>query len=344
MNNLLILSFSVKGYHLSHRVAKFFNHRCTVKEYTSCSYLKDSIDYTNIKENMEEFFKDYDAILFISSCGIAVRFIAPFVISKLEDPAIVVLDETGRFCVSLLSGHVGGANVLTKEVASLLGIEPIITTASDRNDLFAVDMFAVKNGLKNFNAKKGKLLESKLLNDKPLKVLVEDIEYSVESNGIEITDSVNEADIIVSYHDYSRTAARTNKLWLIPQKLVVGIGCRKGTSAEDLYNALDNIFNEHRLDLRGISCLASIDLKKEEQGILDLSKKWNIPFFTFSSEELQKIQGSKSSSSFVEKITGVDNVCERAALAHSNTKLILGKTKFPKITVALSLEKGAIII
>ena len=332
MRSILILSFSVKGFYLGNKLSSYFAHKDIVDELTGCSHLMKSPHYTNIKNFLNENFHKYDCIIFISSCGLAIRHIADLIKSKTEDPAVVVVDDSNRFCISLLSGHIGGANDFSKEISSYMGCTSVITTASDNGGYFALDVFALSNNLANFDYKKAAFLESKVINETGLNIYLDE-EYEIsDKKGFSIVSSEKEADVLISIHDYSRMVSRTRQLWLIPRKLVLGIGCRRGTSKADLYNAIDYVLNNFHLPMKAISCITSIDLKRKEKGILELCDMLGVNFFTYSADELKNVSGSFSGSSFVEKITGVDNVCERSAMLKTKNKLLFSKIIYNKMS------------
>ena len=277
-------------------------------------------------------FNNVDAMVFVGSVGIAVREIAPHVRDKATDPAVISIDELGRFSVPLLSGHIGGANALALDLANALGAIPVITTATDINKKFSVDAWAARKGLVIASLSRAKAVSAAILEqDVPLKS-----DYPIVTNlpgGVVLADSGDVGIRISVFKDepYKQT------LRLIPKILHLGIGCRKGTPVETIREAVDEVLLEHNIDQRAIKCAASIDLKAEETGLLQYCGEQKLPVTFYTAEELKAVPGEFTPSAFVQSITGVDNVCERSALIGAE-KLIVRKTALNGVTVALAAE------
>lgn len=284
-----------------------------------------------------EHFSRSDALIFVGACGIAVRSIAPFIGHKTTDPAVVVVDERGRFAISLLSGHIGGGNGLAQTAAQIVGAQPVVTTATDLNQVFAVDIFAKKNGCHISDMKYAKEVSARLLEGEKVGFF-SDFPWEgtlppglVERRagmdlGIGLTVFTKEKD------PFSHT------LYLIPRVVTVGIGCRKGISQGAVEAALKKAADQAGIFLDAIGQAASIDLKKEEPGLIGCLKEMDLPFKTFSAGELRAVEGAFTPSSFVSSVTGVDNVCERSAVLASGGGLILRKTAWDGVTVAFAME------
>lgn len=278
-------------------------------------------------------FQDVDAMVFVGSTGIAVREIAPHVRDKATDPAVVSIDELGKFCVPLLSGHIGGANVLALELANALGATPVITTATDINQKFSVDAWAARNGYVIGSLSRAKTVSAAILEqDIPLKS-----DYPIVGslpNGVVLGDS-GEVGICISVY---REESFDKTLRLIPRILHLGIGCRKGTDISVIREAVDTVLKENNIDHQAVKCVASIDLKAEEAGLLAYCQEEKLPVDFYSNQELKAVPGEFTPSEFVQSITGVDNVCERSALIGAN-HLIVRKTAHNGVTVAVAAEK-----
>ena len=254
-------------------------------------------------------FAEKNAIVVIGACGIAVRMIAPFVSDKLSDSPVVVADEAGTFVIPLLSGHMGGANELAEQIAGQIGGIPVITTATDVNHTFSVDLFAKKCGLSIYNREGIAKVSAKILDGK-----TPDIAISSEKTDLE-----------------------QGVLGLQPREYILGIGCRRGKSFEELDAFIQKWLDHAGIEKRLVRAAASIDLKKEEEGLLRWCMANRIPFLTYSAEELKQVKGDFQESSFVKEKTGVDNVCERAAMKAANEEgtFILRKQAENGITIAI---------
>ena len=289
-----------------------------------------------VSEWTKEVFWQYDALIFVGAAAIAVRSIASCLKDKLTDPAVLVVDEKAQYVIPLLSGHVGGANALASRLAADLQALPVITTATDIQGLFAVDVFAVKNQLIFTDRCKAKEISAAILEHECQQVYIDRMMTyeGMLPKYLRTTDAAAEADIIVDYH---RLTNRMTGLQLIPEKMIcLGIGCRKGTEAVKIREAICTFLKKHAIDDRAIAGLASIDVKADEQGILEVCQERRWPFVTFSAEKLRALQGNFTASAFVKSQVGVDNVCERAALcaARDDGQLLIRKEIMPGITLA----------
>lgn len=350
---------------------------CRVK----CSALPSVSMTETVTELTGSWFADRDAILYFCASGIAVRSIAPFIRHKAKDPAVLVIDETGKFCISLLSGHLGGANALAEEVSGLMadqGMIPVITTATDREGRFAVDEFARKNGLVLTDFQSAKEISAAILHGEkilfecgypvegevPEELILErnkkenrqekencerDGSWGHEKPESDSTDRKTEMlsgrkRILISDRIHTDTEVTEKEccLQLLPKNIVVGIGCRKGTDRDAIWQAVTDHLQSLSLSEEALAGVASIDLKQEEEGILAFCREKQIPFMTYSAEQLQKQMGSFTPSEFVEKITGVDNVCERSVVAAGAT-LLSGKKAENGVTTAVGEYQRSIV-
>lgn len=277
-------------------------------------------------------FPEEDALIFVGAAGIAVRAIAPYVKSKTTDPAVVVLDECGEFVIPILSGHLGGANDLAREIAAFTGAVPVITTATDRNGVFAVDEWAKRQPCHVKNPGRIRFVSGALLAGKSIRVKSA---YPISGEapaGVIVTDS-EPCDVVVDLR-----ADRTDALCLIPQIAVLGVGCRKGTPREAIEAALDEFLSRTGIDRSAITAVASIDLKRDEAGLCEFCRAHGWPFLTYSAEALAAVEGDFTPSAFVRQITGVDNVCERSAVLASGGTLIEQKAAANGVTMALAVR------
>ena len=279
-----------------------------------------------------ELFPWADAMVFVGACGIAVREIAPFVRSKVTDPAVIALDELGQYVIPLLSGHIGGANALARRLAAHLGAAPVVTTATDVTNRFAVDDWAARQGWAISSLGAAKAYSAAILErDLPL---ASDFPVLTElPNGVYAGDT---GDLGLCLSWYKKTPfAKT--LRLIPRTLHLGLGCRRGTPSGAIREAVEAALDRENLDIRAIGSIASIDLKREEAGLLEFCGTLGLEPRFYTAEELRAVPGEFTASPLVEKVTGVDNVCERAALLGAD-RLILKKQAGGGVTVALAAE------
>ena len=289
--------------------------------------------YGSLDAWTQAHFTTDDALIFVGASGIAVRAIAPHVRDKFSDPAVVSVDEAGRFVVPLLSGHVGGANELAREVAAITGGQAAVSTATDVNGLFAVDEWAARHGFAILERSIAKEISAALLDGRPVGFRSD---FELAEKPSSVTEGAADIGFVVSLDDSAMPFPRT--LHLVPRVATVGVGCRKGTDPSALEQAVADALAEANVSAKAVTAIASIDVKKDELAILELASKmgWSPVFYT--ADELAAVPGEFSSSDFVKRTVGVDNVCERAACA-SGGELVLGKQAGGGITVAIACVK-----
>ena len=276
-------------------------------------------------------FSSGRALVFVGAVGIAVRAVAPHLRSKTSDPAVVAVDECGRFAVPLLSGHLGGANALAENIAAVCGAEPVITTATDRNRVFAVDEWARIQGLKLRNPERIKRVSAKLLAGETIAVRSAFPIDGAAPAGVVLPES-GDADVWVDLRPH-------DSLMLVPPVLVLGIGCRRGTEKETLDRRFAAFCAETGVLPEAICAAASIDLKRDEKGLADFCAAHGWPLYFDSAEALAALEGDFTASAFVAQAAGVDNVCERAAVRHARGKLIIRKHAAEGVTFALAQKE-----
>ena len=330
---LAVFAYSRRGCETAGRIMKALP-QAEIQAFTMEKYLVEG--FRPLEKPGEAFygriFSQVDAMVFVSSCGIAVRQIAPHVRDKKTDPAVICVDELGKFAISLLSGHIGGANDLTLYLAEQLQAVPVVTTATDINGKFSVDAWAARNGCGISDMKAAKAISARIL-EKPVGLLSRFPVRTGLPSGVQEA-SGGDLGILLSWQEESPF---TQTLRLIPPVLHLGIGCRKGIAQEAITHAVEQVLQDYRIDRRAIRCAASIDLKAQEQGLLDFCKAAGIPITFYSAQELNAVPGEFTKSQFVSSITGVDNVCERAAMLGAD-RLIVKKTACNGVTVAVAEE------
>ena len=331
---LAVFAFSRKGLLMARRVLEAF------PEAEAAAYAPERFEEPGFQPIPRpsaafygEVFNTSDAMIFVGAAGIAVREIAPHVRSKKTDPAVLSLDELGTFVIPLLSGHIGGANALALRLAEALGATPAVTTATDVNRRFSVDTWATENGFALSSMSAAKAVSAAILEgDVPL---LSDLPVTTPlAPGLVFGDGGK----VGVYIGWEKKEPFETTLRLIPRILHLGLGCRRGIEETAVREAVDKALADNGIDPAAIRCAASIDLKKDEKGLLDFcgSRGWPIEFYP--AETLRAVPGDFTPSAFVESVTGVDNVCERSALLGAE-KLIMKKTALNGVTAALAAEK-----
>lgn len=312
--------------------------------------------YTGASDSIQEPLSDWtgrefvkqDALIFIGAAGIAVRAIAPYVKTKTEDPAVLVIDEQGIYCIPVLSGHIGGANELAEFISDKLHGIPVITTATDLNGKWAADVFAAKNGLKIQDMKKAKEVSARLLSGESISVYIDRSCGEIQGKppeGVQLwseerDEGKPEPDVAVGVF---KNPAWKETLYLIPRAVVLGIGCRKGKEEEKIERKIRRVLENSGIFLESVCKVSSIELKKNETGIVELCKKFGWEFETFSAEILGSAEGKFLSSEFVKKITGVDNICERSAVcASEGGHIIAAKQAEDGVTIAAAERRWGV--
>jgi cobalt-precorrin 5A hydrolase len=306
--------------------------------------------FQSLSETVEKSFNKYDGHIFIMSAGIVVRIIAPLIRSKIEDPAIVVVDDRGKHAVSLLSGHIGGANDLTVNVAEIIGARPVITTATDVNKLVAVDVLAKEKKLFIESPQAIKTVNMALLNSEqirlydPFGLMTGRIPGAIDwprtalhhqcaQNG----NSTATGNIPGVYIDDAVVDLPAGVLILRPPTLIAGMGCNRNTPMEEMMDLLEATLDEFQLSRGSLSGLASINLKADESGLLALAHSLGLPLYFYDKQELNQVTEIKTPSLMVEKHIGVKSVCEAAAiLAAQNGTLVVPKQTTRNVTVAIA--------
>lgn len=311
-----------------------------------------------IADLTKRLFSAVDALIFIGAAGIAVRAIASCIKDKYSDPAVLVIDEKGQHVISLLSGHVGGANELAVQIAELTDGNAVITTASEVNGIEAIDVWAKKHDLIINSRDTARRIAAAILDGRKIIFSVDDeLKEWWESRSGDIPDGCvqmleNKRSKPVGFKtdvgqkEYQvritcRSCLEDNILCVSPKIICLGIGCRKNIAPQIVKQAVVEIMKEYGFSFTAIKSIASIDLKQEEPGILELAKEAKLPYFTYSADQLTGVLGVFSESDFVKRTTGVGNVCERAACRAadngSGAKLLLKKQMKDGVTLALAM-------
>ncbi|MBQ9419566.1 MAG: cobalt-precorrin 5A hydrolase [Synergistaceae bacterium] len=298
-NKIVIAAFTKKAIDLASKISSHIDAEIFVPE----RFADDGLQIIDapLSEWISKFFHEVKAVIFVSACGIAIRAIAPHITSKLTDPAVVVIDENGKFVIPILSGHIGGANRLAKNLADYLNAVPVITTATDVNNLAAVDEWAVKNNCAIENPIAIKTISSEILENHRV--------------GVAVTHELQPAPFPVT-------------LWLRPKNLILGVGCNRGVDSDEFEAAAKNFLESSGSSILSLKALASIDMKADEKALLSFADNHKIPFLTFTAEELRSVPGYFAKSEKVLSVAGVDNVCERACMFAGGAGAVLMRSKY----------------
>ena len=291
----------------------------------------------------QEAFARRENLVCVMAAGIVVRSIAPYLQGKDTDPAVVAVDEAGKFAVSLLSGHLGGANDLARRVAQILGATPVITTATDVQGLPALDSLAAERGLLIENLDAVRQVSMALLSGQPVRLVDPDgyLADLLQENNPSLFVGENDLDAALAgggpgvYVGFRERAWPPGWLILRPKNLVAGMGCHKGTPAREILDFLQKIFKQERLSLASLKALATIEAKKEEPGLRQAAAELGVEFVWFTKEELQEITVPHPSKQ-VAKHLGVLSVSEAAALKAGGGELILPKVNGANATLAVA--------
>ena len=330
-----IIAFSTKGCQKSLDIAGCFPED-EVNLFAKTT--ADSVGIEKVECSMREWtersFAECDAIVFVGAVGIAVREIAPFIRNKTVDPAVISVDELGTFCIPILSGHIGGANGIAVRVAGHIGAVPVVTTATDINGKIAIDAWAVNNDLSIVNLHAAKDVAARILSGDPVG-FVSDVPVKGD---VPPELSADEASTGVYVGNGDARPFETT-LRLVPRDCVLGIGCRRDTPEEDIEGMVSRALAEAGISMRNVRAAASIDLKKDEAGLLAFASKHSLPITFYTADELNAVPGEFSKSGFVQSVTAVDCVCERSAVkASRGGSIILRKYAGDGVTVAIARE------
>jgi cobalt-precorrin 5A hydrolase len=313
---IAVLSITKNGAELSKRL--FNSIKCDV-------YVKEDFKFNGakvidfpLKKFVKKIFKMYDALVFIMATGIVVRVVADCLKDKFEDPAVVVIDEKGKFVISLLSGHVGGANELAKKLSKLLNAVPVITTASDVNGIESIDMIAKRYGFEIERREDLSKVSAAIVNSEPVDFIV-DPELDIEIESKSYIDSAAQVYI-------TNKVVFSKKLHVIlrPKNLVLGIGCKKNIQIKKLLQFVENSLVFSNLSKNSIRAIATIELKKNEDALLKLSGYLNVPLKIYSVEDIKRVENLFEGSEFVKRVIGVGAVARPVGYLESN----MGKELF----------------
>ena len=327
-------------------------------------YLEEDVEIYTVKKRLkffvEDIFDKYEYILFIMATGIVVRTIAPLVTSKFSDPAILVTDEKGSNIISLLSGHMGGANEMTLHISDLINSNPVITTATDINKKSSFDIIAKKLNGHIVNFRDNVLDVNAMLVNGDAVGLYIDGEYNIDTRGFTVLDNSKSLESSISSDEelkkinLNTIVVISNKenlqidkyyedkyriIKVTPRDIVIGIGCRRDTESHLLQDSLEDFLIKNNIDINSIKEIGSIEVKKDEKAIIDLSENLNVPFRVLSVEEISQVDYLFEKSEWVKKSVGVYSVAEPVAHLLSDGNVIIEKNKYKGITFSVGRLK-----
>lgn len=275
-------------------------------------FSKSKTENFDINVISKQCMENYSAVIYIASTGIAMRSIAPYIRSKDVDPAVLVIDCTGKYVISLLSGHLGGANGLAVRLGEFIGAQPIITTASDNMGFVAPDMIARSFGLEIEDLKKAKAIAAMLVAGKKVGFVDETGQVNCPKGyeAVSAEDSSNYEGIIYISNKETIDFEGIVALKLIPKNIILGIGCRKNYDSSKMQEQVYKILRQYNIDKRAVKCISTVEVKKDEEAIIKLSHNLKCGLEIWGIDEIKQIQHKYEGSDFVEKTIGVRAVCQ----------------------------------
>jgi cobalt-precorrin 5A hydrolase len=305
---LAAVTFTLQGEALVRKLGEYFGIH---------HYSKNTYPDFNIKSLGEKLMKEYEGIIFIGATGIAVRTIAPYITTKDKDPAVVVIDNEGKFVISLLSGHLGGANELTLEISNILKAQPVITTATDTLGIEAPDVVAMKNNCKIESLSTAKDIAALLVKGEKVAFLDETNSSYIPKGYV----GYKEGDISTikalvcmtnkeNSEDLSKLSRGIKVLRLIKKNIVLGVGCRKDYNSDKMLEFIKKSLKRYNINESAVNMIATVEVKAKESAILSLSEYYKCPLKIWTLEEIKKVQHKFKGSDFVEKTLGIRAVCE----------------------------------
>ncbi|CAG7614546.1 Cobalt-precorrin-5A hydrolase [Paenibacillus solanacearum] len=306
----------------------------------------------SVKLILPDLFKRYSGIILFISLGAVVRMIAPILEDKKTDPAVVVIDDRGEHAISVLSGHLGGANELTREVAQVIGARPVITTASDVQKTIPVDLFGRSFGWEIESFDKATPVSASVVNEERVAVVQEAGETNwwtydrpipdhikVYASGKEAAEAGFDAALVVTDRLLAPEEERVllhNGVLYRPKTLVLGIGCNRGTAAEEIEQVIAETMADLQLSVKSVRNIATIDLKKDEQGLLDVCRKYKWRMDIYTPEQLNTVPLPNPSEK-VFQYTGAYGVSDPAAkLSSGADSWLLEKKKSGNVTISIA--------
>ncbi len=346
MENVSVLAITKNGINIGEKLKELFpNWNIFVP--SKLSNENKSITWYSepTSDKIIELFKNSNALICLFSLGAVIRLIAPYLKDKKTDPAVIVIDDKTNFVISVLSGHIGGANELTQEISEKLNALPVITTAADVNKTIAVDLVGREFGWKIDDETTVTKISAHMVNAEPIGIFQQTGNkkwYKELPKNVTIYNSLEElkksnskAHLIISDTIIDNGLAQESVIYR-PQSLVIGIGLHWDTTKDTIKDGIEHCLKKFNLSSKCIAKLVSIKKPEDVQGLIDLGKEMQIPVEYVNREELAEII-TPNPSSTVKAFEGTASVSEAAAIKISNGKLIVEKQKFPpNLTIAIA--------
>lgn len=340
-NSLAIISLTPKGNQLSLRIARLIPCDCYTTKRLAKSGLHPFAD--SFAQTIATLFSSYSSLLFICATGIVVRTIAPLLQSKLTDPAVLVMDEQGQHIISLLSGHIGGANRLTLYLANLVNAQPVITTATDVNQVAALDMIALQMNAAIVNYRSSVIMINLMLVSGKRVGLYQQHAHVDDQRGFIVIDNLQQIQtkkldaLVWISMDEQLPSMDLPVVQVVPRRIVAGIGCKRATCHQLLYEQLCDQFSVNRLHLQALQKIGSIEIKKDEKGLIDLAEQLKVPFELYTVDQLKPYESLFPQSLFVKQTLGIGSVSQPVAWLMSHGHLRGETLKQHGITITLGV-------
>ena len=346
MEKTVVLAITKNGVKIGEELKKIF------PDWSIFAPLKLSNENTEIvwyseptTDKIVELFKNNNALICLFSLGAVIRLISPHLKDKKTDPAVIVIDDKANFVISVLSGHIGGANELTEEIAEKLGALPVITTAADVNKTIAVDLVGRKFNWKIDDDSTVTKISAHMVNEEPIGILQEVGEKNwyknlpknvmIYDNMGDLKKSNSKAHLIISDKIIDDEISNESVIYR-PPSLVIGIGLHWDTTKETIREGIDHCLEKFKLSSKSIAKLVSIKKPQDVQGLIDLGEEMGIPVEYVNREDLAEIS-TPNPSETVKAFEGTASVSEAAAIKVSGGELIVEKQKFPpNLTIAIA--------
>jgi len=348
MSRIVIVAITKHGIEIARRIKQKMPE---VEIYVPTKHSDGGTDINWFSEQstklVSNLFKSYDALICIFSLGAVIRMIAPHLVDKKSDPAVIVIDDRANHVISTLSGHLGGANALARLVASFLGALPVITTAADVNETIAVDLLGREFGWTIENFENVTKTSAFMVNEEKIAIYQDAGEKNwwraPMPKNVTIVDSIEQikssefkAGLVISDKSISDTEITSTSVIYRPKSLVVGIGLHWDTSKDVIESGIMTVFKEKALSFKSVRNISSINREAKANGLEEFSRKYRIPVETYNKDKLVSVS-VPNPSHIVQKFEGTPSVSEASSLLSSKGELIVPKQKFPPdLTVAVS--------